>query len=57
MERGSASTSVRIVAPEDENPDIDSKNASIGAAVCGSARTYGSAPKNATSSHSRATTR
>ena len=54
---GRAGMSVSTLDPVVENPDIDSKNASTGRASCGTASTYGNAPKTATRNHSSETTR
>jgi hypothetical protein len=57
IERETAGMSVRTLDPVVEKPDIDSKSASTGRESCGSASTYGSAPKTATRSQTRETTR
>ena len=49
--------SATTLEPVVEKPDIDSNNASTGRESCGSARTYGTAPKTATSSQTTDTTR
>jgi len=57
IDRDTPSTSVSTLELVVENPDMDSKKASIGRESWGSTSRYGRAPKTAISSHTSATTR
>ena len=57
IERDSSAMSPTALEPVVEKPDIDSNSASNGFVSCGSASTYGSAPKTAISSQISDTTR